>query len=86
MKRILLATALAISPAVAGTEFVTSLPFSPNKEAFLEWMSEDDYEQVGKVLFFEADDCEQPRDLVGLTPDALKRLNMNTYRCMEADY
>ena len=75
MKRILLVTFLAVSPAFAESEFVTSLPFSPDKEAFLEWMSKEDYEKVGKVNFFEANDCRQPRNLVGLTPGAPMRLN-----------
>ena len=86
MKRILLATFLAVSPAFAESEFVTSLPFSPDKEAFLEWMSKEDYEQVGKVNFFVANDCGQPRNLDGLTPGAPMRLNQNAYRCMDAYY
>lgn len=89
MKKIATAVALVLSatPAFASTgEFITPLPFAPNKQAFLEFMSKADYEKAGRVEFFEANGCEKPRDLTGLTPGAPTRLNENAYRCKNAYY
>ena len=59
MKKIAVAITLVLSttPAFASTgEFVTPLPFVPNKKDFLEYMSKGEYDKSGKVEFFEAND------------------------------
>ena len=79
---------LSTMPVLASTEeFLHPLPFAPNKNAFLEHMSRVSYDKDGKVEFFEAQNCYQPRNLSAIIPGGPgNRLNQNAYECKEAYY
>ena len=83
MKRITAPAAallLSSAPVMASTvEIITPLPFAPEKEAFLEYMS-GTYEGL-EVEFFEAKNCSHPKD--PFVPGAIEE---NSYACDEAYY
>ena len=66
---------LSSAPVMTSTvEIITPLPFAPNTEAFLKYMS-GTYEGL-EVAFFEAKNCRHPKDF--LVPGAIKE---NAYAC-----
>jgi len=85
LARIWLGSAMLLTPieTIAQSEFLSPLPFAPNKEAFLAYMSTRSWSKDGAVKFIEAVDCKQPMDIRDPITGAMT-INQNAYECKYA--